>query len=91
MTTILTTDTAFAAAESELARLLALYPTTDEAARDALVDAWTVQHRALLDSTPTTKAQAAAVLRAVLNPTIGMNDPAYLPALGRVADFLAAA
>ena len=90
--TTLTTDAAFAAAETELARLLALYPgTTDEAARGALVDAWNVQHRALLDSTPTTQAQAAAVLRAVLNPTIGLTDRAYVPALGRVADFLAAA
>ncbi|MEI7610134.1 MAG: hypothetical protein WCJ64_22350 [Rhodospirillaceae bacterium] len=91
MTTTLTTDADFKAAESELARLLALYPsTTDEAARASLVDAWTVQHRALLDSTPTTQAQAATVMRAVLNPAIGMTDSTYRPALGRVADFLAA-
>ncbi|MEI7607186.1 MAG: hypothetical protein WCJ64_07365 [Rhodospirillaceae bacterium] len=91
MTTI-TTGTAFTTAESEPACLLAAYPgTADESVRVALVDSWTVQHRALLDSTPSTKAQAAAVLRAVLNPAIRLTDPAYLPALGRVADFLAAA
>ena len=90
-TTTLHTDAAFAAAESELNRLLAAYSGTGEAARGALVDAWAVQHRALLSSNPTTRTQAAAVLRAVINPTIGMTDPAYLPALGRVSDFLAAA
>ena len=50
--TTLTTDAAFTAAETELTRLLALSPTTtDDTARDQLVDAWAVQWRAILDST----------------------------------------
>ena len=39
--TTLHTDADYTATESELNRLLALYPTTtDEAARGSLVDAW---------------------------------------------------
>ena len=84
------TDAAFTAAEAELARLLALSPvTTADAARDQLVDAWAVQWRAILDSTPTTRLQAAVMLRAALNPSFDALA-SERASVQRVADFLAA-
>ena len=85
------TDAAFTAAEAELARLLALSPTTTaDAARDQLVDAWAVQWRSILDSTPTTAVQAAVMLRAALHPAFDALATEKA-AVQRVADYLAAA
>ena len=85
------TDPAFTAAESELSRLLALSPTTTaEADRDQLIDAWAVQWRSILDSTPTTRLQAAIVLRAALHPAFDALA-SERASVQRVADFLAAA